>query len=512
MTSPAASSGTPSSSTAPSSFSELWRLTPARYAEHLTRRDRVPYLRPLHIDRLSDLLARRIARGGARIIVSIPPRHGKSEQTSVVLPNWALSNWPDWPVLFATYEARFATEWGGKAKRFALEHPEGGVRVVKNWMASDAAWRTPEGGGMWCSGAMGPMVGRGAKLLVVDDPIKNPLEAYSTVVQDRLWAWWQMTARPRLEPGGSAVMVLHRWHQHDLPGRLLAQAEAGGEPWEYFRLPAIAEENDPLGRAPGDPLWRERYDADALNAIRTSMTGPRWRVLYQQDDRAWTGSMMKREWFKLEDKAPPGVRWCRMWDFAGTTASTANEDPDYTAGALLGVKDGEWYLADVRRKRVVGAPLEAWLRATAAEDRALMAPAHVAIRAEVEPGGSAKQWIDHLARTVFVGYDFKGDHVTGSKERRAEPVAAAAEHGHFHVVKGPWVKEYLDEAEAFPDGPHDDQIDATSGAQTHLATGARLEWEKVRRPDSIEDDGWPRRRKDEDDRKRPPDARSYKPW
>lgn len=439
-------------------------------AAHVTRNDPEPFRRPPHVDGLSDLLARRIARGGARVIVSIPPRHGKTKLVVETLPVWALSHFPRWPVLFATYEARFAAELGGRAKRFALEHPETGVRVAKGWRASDSAWQTEEGGGMWSSGVGGPMTGRGAKLLLIDDPIKNPAEAFSSVVQESLWAWWQMTARPRLEPGGSAIVVLHRWAEKDLPGRLLAQMEQGGEPWEVWRLPAIAEDGDLLGRRPGEALWPERYPIAALEALRGGMTSSRWRALFQQDPKPGAGVMFRREWFKIVPEAPTGARWCRFWDFAGSddVGTSASEDPCWTAGVRVGRYRGEWWIADSRRRRAVGKPIEDLLRETAKEDRAVCGGS-IKTRGEVEPGGMARQWLDHLAREVLCGFDFRGEPARESKVRRAEPLAAAAENGHVHLVSGPWVKDFLDEIEAFPDGRFKDQVDAASGAMNELA-------------------------------------------
>src|SRR5207244_2242627 len=123
-----------------------------------------------------------------------------------------------------------------------------------------AAWELERhAGGMTAAGVGGAMTGKGAHLLVIDDPVKNAEQAQSKTVREKHWEWYRSTAYSRLEPGGAVVIVMTRWHEDDLVGRLLAEAEAEGERWEILRLPALAEEADPLGRAPGEPLWPERY-------------------------------------------------------------------------------------------------------------------------------------------------------------------------------------------------------------------------------------------------------------
>jgi predicted phage terminase large subunit-like protein len=263
---------------------------------------------------------------------------------------------------------------------------------------------------------------------------------------------------------------MHRWHDKDLPGRLLAQMADGGEPWEYWRIPAIAEPDDVLGRPVGAPLWTERYPLSELAAIRSGMTSSMWRSLYGQDPRPGSGVMFKREWFKIVPTAPTGASWCRAWDFAGSDdlPTATNEDACWTAGVRVGRFRGEWWIADSRRRRAIGKPIEDLLKETAKEDRAVCGGS-IKIRGEVEPGGMARQWLDHLAREVLCGFDFLGEPARESKTRRAEPLAAAAENGHVHLVAGPWVKDFLDEIEGFPDAKIKDQVDAASLGMNELA-------------------------------------------
>lgn len=172
------------------------------------------------------------------------------------------------------------------------------------------------------------------------------------------------------------------------------------------------------------------------------------------------GSMFHRHWFEVVDEAPADIRWVRYWDLA-SGESKPGQDPDYTAGALLGFYDGKWYLANMRRGQLTPGQAEQLVKQTAMEDGR-----NVAIWMEQEPGSSGVNTIDHYRRNVLYGFEFRGHHPTGSKVERARPMSSAAEAGNFLLVNGPWIRRFLDEAEAFPFGAHDDQIDACTGAMT----------------------------------------------
>ncbi len=172
------------------------------------------------------------------------------------------------------------------------------------------------------------------------------------------------------------------------------------------------------------------------------------------------GNKFKRHWFdhKFLRAKPEGLRLCRYWDLAATEPKRGG-DPDWTAGALLGTKDGYYYLLDMRRDRLSPGQVEGLIRTTAREDGVA-----VTVAMEQEPGASGKTVIDHYRRRVLDGYDFRALPSTGSKEVRANPVSATAEAGNLFLVEGPWTADFLDELCAFPAGSHDDQVDALSGA------------------------------------------------
>jgi predicted phage terminase large subunit-like protein len=223
-------------------------------------------------------------RSSKVIVIDAPPRHGKSEFVSRWLPAWYLLSHPDRRVILASYGADFARSWGRKVREIVKEwhrFTDPRARVSPHTSAA-TDWETVAGGGMITAGVGGPLTGRGAHLLLLDDYLKNDVEALSATTRDRHWDWWQTTASTRLEPGGVAIVMATRWHQDDLSGRILRQAEEGeSAPVTHLHLPAIAEENDVLGREPGEALWPERWPIESLEDRRRKTDPFWWSALYQ---------------------------------------------------------------------------------------------------------------------------------------------------------------------------------------------------------------------------------------
>lgn len=410
-----------------------------------------------------------LAEGYRGLVVEMPPRHGKSELGSHYFPAWYLGSHPDHRVVLASYEADFASTWGRRA-RDTLEEwgaPMFGVSVSRRSSAADRWDLSGHRGGMATAGVGGAITGRGADVLIVDDPIKNSQQAQSRAYRDASWDWWRSTARTRLEPDGVALVIATRWHEDDLTGRLLAaqQNDENADRWVVIRLPALAEEDDVLGRKPGEALWRERYDERLLEQIRASVGSYVFSALYQQRPAPPEGGRFKRTWFVLVDQVPGDLkRVIRRWDLAATDAKAA-ADPDYTVGAKVAItRSGQYVILDVVRERASPARVEQLVAATAARDGR-----NVRIRIEEERGSAGKHIVSHFARNVLPGYDVRGELVTGSKELRADIVAAAAERGDVLMVRAPWNETALEEFALFPFGPHDDIVDAVSGAVGELA-------------------------------------------
>jgi hypothetical protein len=249
------------------------------------------------------------------LLIEAPPRHGKSELVSKYLPAWYLGLRPSHRVMLAAYEATFARSWGRKARAVFAEHsaPLFGSELATDNQAADD-WSTTAGGGMTTAGVGGPMTGRGANLLIIDDPIKNAEDALSETIRNNQWDWWQSTASTRLEPGGVTIGIMTRWHEDDIFGRLMKS----GIPIRRLRLPAIAEHDDPIGRAPGDPLGPERYSREALDKLRAGRSAYWWDAMFQQKPGKWGDS---RWGIYLGDKI-----WAARWPEA-FEASIVAVDP-----------------------------------------------------------------------------------------------------------------------------------------------------------------------------------------
>lgn len=395
-----------------------------------------------------------------RLMVTMPPRHGKSELCSVYFPAWYLGNFPDRRVILASYEADFAAGWGRRVRDTLAGCRERGIFTVEARPDVKAASRwqlAGHAGGMVTAGAGGAITGRGADLLIIDDPFKNAEEANSPTVRDSVWDWWQSTASTRLEPGGVVVIINTRWHLDDLSGRLL---EREPQRWRLASFPAVAESEDELGRQPGEPLWPERYSRAALREIELSVGAYWWNALYQQRPVARGGEMFRREWFAVVDQAPRQVAArVRYWDRAASGVGNG-QDPDWTVGALVSrTVDGLYTIEDIARARCTPLQCEQLIRQVAEIDGK-----GVPVWMEQEPGSSGADTIDNYRRRVLAGYAFRGDRVSGDKIARADLWAAPAEAGEVRLVRGQWNAAFVEEVEQFPRGRKKDQVDAVSGA------------------------------------------------
>jgi predicted phage terminase large subunit-like protein len=258
-------------------------LTPAIFAANVSR-GRWQLTR--HLDAIDQAIVDTILGHTAPILViEAPPRHGKSELISRYLPAWYLGRYPERRVMLVGYAAAFARSWGRKARSLLADHGREtfgvevdlGVRAAADW-----GLRGYEGG-MVTAGMGGPLTGRGANLLIIDDPIKNAEQAQSAAIRENHWDWWQTTASTRIEPGGCAIIIATRWNEDDLSGRLIKAADKDeGCPVRRLRLPAIAEEYDPLGRLPGEALWPARWPIERLERLRLQKDSHWWHALYQQ--------------------------------------------------------------------------------------------------------------------------------------------------------------------------------------------------------------------------------------
>jgi len=413
-----------------------------------------------HLAYLNAILVEMLKGNLLRVIINMPPRHGKSEFISKFLPAYFLGTHPDQSVILASYEADFASQWGRRARTLIEEYGRFFQEPVEVDPESSAASRwniKGHVGGMQTAGIGGPLTGKGAHLAIIDDPVKNDEEAMSFTIREKHWEWYRSTLYSRLEPNGAILILMTRWHEDDLAGRLInGMDDEHKDQWVVVNLPAIAESNDALGRQVGEALWPERYGVEALNNIAANTEEYWFSALYQQRPAPLEGGMFKKSWFEIVKAAPWGIPKLRYWDLAATKNAG-----DFSSGLLIGVdtKTGLSYILDVQHDQLDSKDSEDLVKQTAQIDGG-----EVAIEMEQEPGSSGKRVIDHFARIVLPGYAFMGTPSTGDKVSRARAVMAASKAGNVKIVRGHWNAAFLDELSMFPNGKHDDQVDALSGA------------------------------------------------
>jgi predicted phage terminase large subunit-like protein len=292
------------------------------------------------------------------LIVSMPPQHGKSMLCSHYLPAWYLGRYPDRRVILTSYEADFAASWGRKARDLLELHGHlFGVRVSRRSGAANRWDLDGREGGMTAAGVGGPITGKGAHLLIVDDPVKNDEEARSSTFRDKQWDWWQSVATTRLRPGALIIVIQTRWHRDDLTGRILRQAEETGHRWRVVKFPALAEEHDILGRKPDEALWPEVFTQERLEQVKATHTNYYWSALYQQNPQAEGSAEWPDDYFSSEiwfNEWPD--RWqCRAVAL-DPSKGTESKFGDYSAFVMLVVSAGVIYVdADlaVRNTRVI---------------------------------------------------------------------------------------------------------------------------------------------------------------
>lgn len=393
-----------------------------------------------------------------RLMITMPPRHGKSMLASEFFPAWYLGRNPDHYVVTATYAQDLADDFGRKvknqiedqvyraifpgvgladdsksSKRFHIEGQPGGYEHS-----------TSQRGAFYAVGVGGPLTGRGAHLLLIDDPVKNREDAESEVIRKKTKDWYTSTAYTRLMPGGRIVIIQTRWHEDDLSGWL--QTEHAHEDWTVLNLPAI---NDA-----GEALWPEQYDVAALEKIKRAV-GPRdWQALYQQRPAPEEGDYFKLDWFRPVPKLPDPQT---LMVYGGSDYAVTADGGDYTVHIVAGVDpEGRIYILDLWRKQ---ASPDVWIDAfcdLVIEHKPMgWAEETGQIRSGVGPFLTERQ----RARGA---YCYREQFPTrGDKAIRASSIRGrAALSGIYYQADAPWWPELRSELLSFPAGKHDDQVDA----------------------------------------------------
>jgi predicted phage terminase large subunit-like protein len=407
------------------------------------------------------------AKRSPRLMIMVPPRHGKSEIVSRRWPIWHLGRFPNHELVVSSYGQDLANDMSRDARRIRDVAVDLWPHLADGGKDGVELWETRGRGSYKAVGAGGPLTGRGAHALIIDDPFKNAEEAASETIRSSRWEWYTTTAYTRLHPGGGVLVMNTRWHHDDLSGRLLAAVEAGGDQWKVVNFPAVAEVDEPHRRE-GEPLHPERYDLDALMRIKAAIGSRAWAALYQQRPTPSGGGTFRREWFGRRYTFDP--QRAPMDEIAIDVDATfkGGSGTDFVAMAVWGRRGwGEFYLLDLVRGRMTYVETKAALRD-------LVRKWHRVREVAIEEKANGAALIDDL-RGEIPG--IVAVNPTASKEARAEVAATAFEAGNVWLPeRSSWVGDYVEEHLAFPNGAHDDMVDATSQRM--------IRWlERARKPD-----------------------------
>lgn len=441
-------------------------------------------------DELDGITARTIDRLG----LSVPPRHTKTETVTIRYVAYRLIADPALRVVVACYNQTLANKFSRKIRRIV----EGHIPLSRDRNAAEE-WETAEGGGLRAVGVGAGITGQGFDLLVIDDPVKSREEADSLAYRERLYDWYRDDLYTRQEPGAAMVLIMTRWHEDDLAGRLQASEE--GAEWRFMNLPALAEAGDPLNREIGEALCPDRYDVDALKRIQVALGSRGFNALYQGRPSAVEGDIFKRQWWRFwypAGQAPPQPVVVRLED--GTLyecpqqelpatfdqviqswdcAFKATDTSDYVVGQVWARQRAEKFLLDQSRGRMdLPATIKAVLEISRRHPKA-----HAKL---IEDKANGPAVISALRRTVQGIIEIEPE---GGKVARANAVTATVEAGNVylpHPSVAPWVSAFVEECSAFPNGAHDDQVDAMTQGLGRLI---HYDWAGMfSKPDRTEDE------------------------
>ena len=405
----------------------------------------------------------RVAKGELkRLIVNMPPRHTKSEFASIYFPSWMMGLKPDLKIMQTTHTADLSINFGRKVRNlmdtdeYQRIFPEASLAADSK---SAGKWQTGGGGEYFAAGVGGAIAGRGADLLIIDDP-HSEQDAMSLPLLDSCYEWYTSGPRQRLQPGGTIVIVMTRWSTADLTGRLLnRQTENNADQWEVVELPAVFEDS-------GNVLWPEFWKREELDAVKASIPVSKWNAQYQQNPTSEEGAIIKREWWQLweKDDPPPCSYVIQSYD----TAFSKKETADYSAITTWGVfspSDGAGeaiILLDAQKGR--------WdfpeLKAVAQEQYNEFEPDMVLI--EAQASGTP---LTHELRAMGIPVVNYRPSRGNDKMTRVHAVSPVFEAGMVWAPDHVFADEVIEECAAFPFAPNDDYVDTTTQAILRFRQG-----------------------------------------
>ena len=412
----------------------------------------------------------RVASGECkRLIINMPPRHTKSEFASYLLPAWFLGNFPHKKIIQSSNTGELAVGFGRKVRNLVDQDVYTeifpGVGLQQDSKAA-GRWNTNKGGDYFAIGVGGTVTGKGADILIIDDPHSEQeaaMAASNPDIYDKVFEWYTSGPRQRLQPGGAIVIVMTRWAARDLTGQVLkSAAQRSGEEWEVIEFPAILPS--------GNPLWPEFWPLSELEALREELPNSKWQAQYQQNPIGNESAIVKRDWWKWWEKDDPPV--CdyvlQSWD----TAFEKNNRADYSAGTTWGIFNCEEdnfapniILLNTYKKRVEFPELK----------RDVLREYN-----EYEPDSLI---VEKKASGAPLIYDLRAmgipvqEYTPGKgqdKIARLNSVSDIIASGKVWIPQTRWAEELVDEVAAFPSGEHDDLVDATTLALMRFRQGGFL--------------------------------------
>ena len=422
-----------------------------------------------------------IANGKARrLIINMPPRHTKSEFASYLLPAWYLGKFPDKKIIQCSNTAELAVGFGRKVRNLVSSEMYSKIFPNVSLRADSKAagrWATNANGDYFAIGVGGTVTGKGADLLIIDDPHSEQEAALASsdpTVFDKVFEWYTSGPRQRLQPGGSIVVVMTRWAKRDLTGKICQSViDRDGELWDMISLPAIL----PTGK----PLWPEFWSLDELSKLRDELPLPKWQAQYQQDPTSEQGAIVKREWWKVwEGERPPPCEFIiQSWD----TAFTKNERSDYSACTTWGVfhlnedqNDTHIILLDALKERLEFPELK---------QRALdMYTEWEPDACIVEAKASGAPLVFELRKMGIPVQEFTPTR-GNDKITRVNSVSDLFASGKVWAPRKRWAEEVIEEMAAFPNSDHDDLVDSATQALIRFRKGGFLRLQSDE-PDEIQ--------------------------
>ena len=404
-----------------------------------------------------------------RLIINMPPRHTKSEFASYLLPAWFLGRYPNKKVIQTAHTAELAVGFGRKVRNLVDSDVYSDIFPGVSLQADSKAagrWNTNKAGEYFAIGVGGAVTGKGADILIIDDPHSEQeaaLAATNPEIYDKVYEWYTSGPRQRLQPGGSIIIVMTRWGLRDLTGQVVKSSmQRGGDDWEVIEFPAILPS--------GNPLWPEFWSLNELSALREELPNSKWQAQYQQQPTSEEGAIVKREWWKVwEKETPPRCDYIiQSWDTAFETTTRS----DYSACTTWGIwtNDEDNAQNNIILLNVIKARMEFHeLKKKVMEEYNEWEPDTLIVEKKAS-GISLYQELRRMGVPVQEFTPSKGN----DKITRLNAVSDIIASGKVWVPNTRWADELVDEIASFPSGEHDDLVDATTLALARFRNGGFL--------------------------------------